>query len=399
LPPFDQKVRYLPSNLWNAFLPLPFLFVQVHLLLRYPPSRTLAYRWSIVPLVTLLSIRAGFAFHFDFEGEGQGSGRAQHLNFGLGVYAIYAISKSLEWGSSTVRPHLKVSGGRRRRRRSHDQVERSAPDQNPTLPTFYPGTWTPLELDMMLNMRGIGWEWGLPSSPPCQPVRTLSREQRNAWTVRRIRSFCLVYLLCDLLDSAVKNVDLNPAAGFERGGSVWLARQGVLGPLGPPCLVISLGFMVYAAIQAGNCLLGFLSVSILRDSPDRWEPLPFDRPWSATSLRELWTFRWHQIFRRCFLRLAHDPVRNLLSRKIGRSGARFAAVAAVFIYSALLHDWGQAAMVEGQGMWPTKTGAFFVLQGAGTLAEHGFQAWSGRRVGGILGWIWVYTWMTWTGLL
>lgn len=63
----------------------------------------------------------------------------------------------------------------------------------------------------------------------------------------------------------------------------------------------------------------------------------------------------------------------------------------VFIYSGLLHVFGELSMHPVPN--PTTLCAFFLLSGVGCALEVAFKAVTGRRVGGLPGrvWCWVYT--------
>lgn len=49
-------------------------------------------------------------------------------------------------------------------------------------------------------------------------------------------------------------------------------------------------------------------------------------------------------------------------------------------------------------MWG-RTTLFFFLQGVGTVAEEAWEMKSGFKVGGVMGWLWTYGWLSLTGVL
>ena len=133
--------------------------------------------------------------------------------------------------------------------------------------------------------------------------------------------------------------------------------------------------------------LVFLFTGPLQD-PRQWPPFS-EGPWRATSLADFWARRWHQAFRRPFVKVGGYPLR-LVFGKLG-------LVLGVFILSGVLHDWGIWGM--GRGTDFSRLGGFFVLNGVGVVLELLWERLSGRKVGGWAGWAWAMVWMVSTGHL
>lgn len=118
------------------------------------------------------------------------------------------------------------------------------------------------------------------------------------------------------------------------------------------------------------------------------QPAIFDQPWLAHSAYNLWSARWHQIFRPGFIKLAYQPVRSLCPSK---EYGRVAATMAVFVASGLLHDYilvtmmGYSAIQTFAGMLGQQT-MFFILQGVATVVSAPGTPWS--RL-----WSWMPTWL------
>ncbi|KAG0171868.1 hypothetical protein DFQ28_000196 [Apophysomyces sp. BC1034] len=99
-------------------------------------------------------------------------------------------------------------------------------------------------------------------------------------------------------------------------------------------------------------------------------PPLFDKPWLSRSVHELWSQRWHQIFRPIFYRIAYKPSRTLFaSPAIGRALGMFA----VFLMSGLMHDYIMLAMI-GRHQWqqPGLLGyqtLFFVIQALASIVS------------------------------
>lgn len=69
----------------------------------------------------------------------------------------------------------------------------------------------------------------------------------------------------------------------------------------------------------------------------------------------------------------------------------------VFTYSALFHVLAHLAMDSVPSS--PKIGGFFILSGLGCAAERLFRRATGRRVRGVVGWVWTWAFMLVTGRL
>ncbi|KAI8082700.1 membrane bound O-acyl transferase family-domain-containing protein [Halteromyces radiatus] len=138
------------------------------------------------------------------------------------------------------------------------------------------------------------------------------------------------------------------------------------------------------------------------------QPSLFDQPWLAHSAYNLWSCRWHQIFRPGFKKLAYDPVRSLFPEKkanktpsMGVWMGRIAGTMAVFLASGLLHDYillamiGHSAIQSYPGMLGQQT-IFFLLQGVATVISSPNMPWSNFSsrilpmwLARLLTWVWI----------
>lgn len=120
------------------------------------------------------------------------------------------------------------------------------------------------------------------------------------------------------------------------------------------------------------------------------QPPLFDKPWMTRSVYDLWSVRWHQIFRPGFHQVAYNPVRRLFGPK--KIPGRIAGTLAVFLCSGLMHDYIMLAMLgysnyNAPGAFGYQT-LFFLLQGVATivsLMSPKLPGWLSRT----LTWIWV----------
>ncbi|KAI8335088.1 membrane bound O-acyl transferase family-domain-containing protein [Chlamydoabsidia padenii] len=107
------------------------------------------------------------------------------------------------------------------------------------------------------------------------------------------------------------------------------------------------------------------------------QPAIFDHPWLAHSAYNLWSVRWHQIFRPGFIKLAYQPVRSYFPSAWGR----VVGTMAVFLASGLLHDYilvtmmGYSAIRTYPGMLGQQT-MFFILQGVASVVSAPGAPWS-----------------------
>lgn len=126
------------------------------------------------------------------------------------------------------------------------------------------------------------------------------------------------------------------------------------------------------------CFLALFSPKTMASYHDKvaefvQRPPLFDRLWMASSVHDMWSRRWHQIFRSAFRDIAYLPVRRLFPSKpmLGQA----LGVLSVFTLSGLMHDYILLCMV-GYQQYVTIPGlmgmqlTFFLLQGMGTVISN-----------------------------
>jgi len=153
-------------------------------------------------------------------------------------------------------------------------------------------------------------------------------------------------------------------------------------------LTLCFGLIIYTSVDATYHFATLVGRLILRQPAWQWPPL-FDRPWAATSITDLWSFRWHQTFRHNFIVFGARPGGALL----GRPGALVGA----FAVSAALHSLGIWGL--GRGTEFRTAGGPLVLMGIGAVLEHALKILTGRRVCGLWGWAWTMGWTLGWGTL
>lgn len=254
--------------------------------------------------------------------------------------------------------------------------------------------------DLLLNARGIGWNWG--TTIPTPPLRTTLR-----WRLIKqcIVSFVLHILVIDALIHVIHT--LNPALSDPEGASIYLptnptfsvptALSWVTVHLTHIIITFCVGIIIYAGVVYPYEAVRIVAL-LLGGDPVRW-PAAFDAPWAATSLKDLWGRRWHQIFRHAFTSLGALPssvVAGWVGNRIfGRAGGkvvgRAAGLLGGFALSTCLHEWGLWGMGRGGDL--VRVSVFFTMMAVGIALEDGWRRASGRRVGGVSGWLWTFGWL------
>jgi hypothetical protein len=238
--------------------------------------------------------------------------------------------------------------------------------------------------DLLLNVRGIGWNWprGLILPNPVFDVRS-----RIAFVLLSATRCALYVLAYDATNQAILTISPEDVS-YVTGGSIY-------DPSLPPvlqllrCLIISGLAMLSVCFAIEWCyqLLATLFVTVFQQNPSQWPPL-FDSPWLSTSLSDLWGRRWHQMFRHTLLGLGGRPFNFLFGRLGGVLG--------VFLVSGLFHALELRAVGRGGNILVVV--GFFVMSGVGIVLERFWKRVSGRSVRGIWGWIWTFSWLALWGV-
>ncbi|KAL9932144.1 hypothetical protein V8E36_008916 [Tilletia maclaganii] len=364
-PPAEQGYLNDFSNIFLFCLPLLLHLISIRLLLRHhaSPLANATRAGIILPLTILASIRAGFGailapvrfgpnpsrskfapswLVYTMGGE-QTEGGFQHFHVAVGVYGAYSIMRALEWGLMREPPRLRKElldiYRLERKQGLHGRDDRSENGSIPPtfLPRYFPGTRIPLELDLLSNMRGIGWVWGIDFEPGHAPI---VRPQAGTPEDKELRARCAklikerfwlalkLFLFVDAVDSLLKTkalfgVRANVGGPLALGGA---ATEGLRYEEQPHpalgwLLTLLAGLVIPTSMQATYSLLSALSLlhthlfphsdwvwNRTYADPALWAPPLFRRPQNARDLRELWSTDWHALFRGPFLAVAYRPV-------------------------------------------------------------------------------------------
>ena len=239
--------------------------------------------------------------------------------------------------------------------------------------------------DLTANFRNIGWTGPQKILVPTPYLRVESR------SIFVLVSLCRLTFLAVGFDALCRYVRSfgRDTFGTPKGGTIFDPALPIVERYTKSSIITLLsGLTAYLIIDATYQLHAILYMVLFRQYPSQWPPL-FDAPWLSTSLSSFWGRRWHQLFREPFVVVGSKPMEIFL----GRVGA----VMGAFALSGVLHDIGMRGMGRGADTLPVV--CFFLIHGVGILMEHAYKRATGRRVGGIIGWLWVLSWLVLWGQL
>ncbi|KAI9462731.1 membrane bound O-acyl transferase family-domain-containing protein [Boletus coccyginus] len=326
-----------PYTFATIFLPAILGYYVMAVLVQLP--RTRLYRTALLPVVFWITFRASMSLDFSWNKPGYA-----HLNQALTLGMFLIAMRSTTW-MFVQRPYTRLpifkSGNSPIDGRNGD-----APTPTEHGVAIFSAMWN--ALDLTVNLRGIGWD-GFPSKHT--PTPNFQAESRLIFALLSLRRLTVFGLILDILCrcGTIFDLSLTPAERYTKSFIITLLS----GPI------------------------AYLLVMLFT-----WPPL-FDSPWLSTSLTSFWGRRWHQTFRECFVAVGGQP----LKRYLGRAGF----VIGAFALSGILHEIGIQGMGRGADTLPGVV--FFVMHGVGVVMEHAWKQATGRRVGGITGWLWMSSWL------
>ncbi|KAG6369799.1 membrane bound O-acyl transferase family-domain-containing protein [Boletus reticuloceps] len=365
-----QRLAVTPYTFAIIFLPAFFSYYAMAVLVQLPDTRF--YRAALLPIVFWMSFRANMSLDFTWNYAGYA-----YLNQGLSLGMFTIAMRSTAWVLAE-RPYTRLPIYKLRNGTVNGHNGKTPTEHDFSVPSALWNAW-----DLTMNLRGIGWDGPQRIHIPTPYFRVESRP------IFAFLSFSRLTFLALALDTLSRSVrSFGPATfGTPKGGTIF-------DPLLPPLerytnsFVITLlsGTTAYVMIEATYQLHAVVFTIVFQQYPSQWPPL-FDSPWLSTSLISLWGRRWHQLFRECFVVVGSKPMEKYL----GRAGT----VMGAFAISGLLHDIGMRGM--GRGGDTAEVVGFFLLHGVGVSMEHAWKKATGRRVGGIIGWLWVFFWLVFWG--
>ncbi|KAF8135102.1 hypothetical protein EV363DRAFT_1322500 [Boletus edulis] len=234
-------------------------------------------------------------------------------------------------------------------------------------------------LDLASSYRGHGWEWsrGLYIPRETRPVNRL------AFAFYAFLSAVVHTGTCGVFHRAALSL-LPVGAGSIPGGSTLFDESLPLlvRYLRASLISIFIAIVLYTNMQIIYDMCTVFGILFLGQDSAQWPPA-FDSPWFATSLSDFWGRKWHQFLRQMFLLLGGYP----LSFVLGRTGT----VIGAFLASALYHQIYLLSLGGHPELRWNLVG--FGMMAPGILAERTFRRLTGRRVGGVVGWVWTMAWL------
>lgn len=312
--------------------------------------RTQPVRIVLWPITAILAFRAATSLDMCM-----GQPKLDFLNIDLQLFMFCIAARTFEW-TVQKKPFIRVA--------------RRSSKRNYVLDT----------LDLVCNLRGCGWDWsqGLHIPPETHPTSS-----RLAFATSNLVSGLKHLFLCGAIHSAVQS--FSPETfGSVKGGTIFDESLPLhFRYLRSSTIATLCAFGAYTILRAAYELTAVLCVLLFRQHPDQWPP-SFDSPWRSTSLREFWSRRWHQWFRRLFIFLGGYPLSLLFGRVGGVIGA--------FLTSGFFHHLALLAIDPSSEMWRMLLP--FGMMGAGVIIE---RVVAGNKTGGWMGWIWTMCWLMFWG--
>ena len=260
---------------------------------------------------------------------------------------------------------------------TREPFRRQSPHGKPDSESVYTALWN--AWDLMINTRGIGWNWpqGL-----VVPKPTFDTDSRFVFILLSAARLALYALGFDACLHIIRRLSPDTFGSLD-GGSLF---DHTLPPTLELLRAVFVSFVTfwtgYFAMQWSYQLIAIVFIIVFQQRPSQWPPL-FDDPWLSTSLTELWGRRWHQMMREQLVKAGVQPFGYLF----GRLGGLFGA----FFLSGVFHDIEFRSL--GRGGNSVVIIGFWVMNSLGVVLERLWMKRTGRRVGGVWGRIWTFGWL------
>lgn len=359
VPEPHERIPITGTN--TSYLLLPFLpLIYMGYLARRPDTFTL--RLLLLPLVVAVAVGTYFRFMWT---------EPQHniYNWGQGLLAQAISAKAIDfaWRKEGM---LKIDEVQPGVTRNTNAVKANGDAHaKPATSRF---AWLYDALEVILSNRGLGWKFGVGIHVP-REERSL---ERNSFLFATFISFVGNYMIFDLFESLIKLV---PDVGTPHGGTIFKAELPFFYRYALSTAIhVATGSCILAGFELFYDFIAIFAVLLLESSPSAWPPV-LDHPWQSDSLHIFWSKRWHQILREIFF------VFGGFSGKV--IAGKFGMLFGTFIGSGLYHEF--AAYALGRG-FDTIVPLFFMLQAPLLLCEKAWYKYTGYRVGGLYGRLWVY---------
>ncbi|KAF8836142.1 hypothetical protein BDN67DRAFT_974572 [Paxillus ammoniavirescens] len=309
--------------------------------------QTHSLRVVLWPLVALLALRAATSLDLSFD-----IPQRKMLNMELVFSMIIISTRTLEWTlqKEPLKRHIRPAGAT-------------------------PSTIMDV-FDLVVNLRGHGWDWSKGLHVP----RETRPSTRKRFVAYAMLSGGLHTFMCGVLHTAVQSFSPDAFGSFI-GGTIFDETLPPFAKYLRASIISTLvAFQIYCSLQMVYDLCIIPGVLILRQDPAQWPPA-FDRPWFATSVNDFWG-------RRTFILGSHP-----FSLVFGRVGG----VLGAFTTSAVLHHIAFMTINGQMELW--RMIVSFGMMALAVIGERAFRQWTGRKVGGLVGWVWTMAWVNFWGTL
>ena len=232
--------------------------------------------------------------------------------------------------------------------------------------------------DLLANHRVIGWVGPPKTYIPTPYFRVESRVTFFFLSLGRVILFAVSnYILMRYIrpfgtpkGAALFDPSLPPLERYKNSSLVTLCA----------------GFSTCFSMASVYHLLAALFTLLFQQYPSQWPPL-YDTPLMSTSLTSFWEQKWHQIFHESYVAVGSRPLEKYFGQ-VGR-------ILGAFAVSGVFHDVVVRGM--GRGADTLEVVGFFLLQAVGMVMEYAWKKATGKRVGGIIGFLWAFSFLIVTG--
>ncbi|KIJ05138.1 hypothetical protein PAXINDRAFT_122437 [Paxillus involutus ATCC 200175] len=345
--PFD------PTNFASYVVPPVLSYLAVAVLAVTPQTHSL--RVALWPFVALLALRAAMSLDLSLDVP-----QRKFLNVDLVLSMFVIATRTLEWTlpKEPLKRYIRPAGA--------------------TPSTIMDA------LDLAADFRGYGWDWSKGLHVP----RETRPSTHTRFVAYAILSAGLHAFISGVIYTAIQSFSPD-TFGSIIGGTIFDETLPFFLRFLRSCVISnSAALGIYCNLQIGYDLCTIPAVLILGQDPAQWPPA-FERPWLATSVSDFWGRRWHQFFRQTFIFLGGYPLSFVFGRVGHIFGTFFAS--AVFRHIILITLNGQTEL------WRMLVS--FGMMALAVIGERVFRQWTGRKVGGLVGWTWTMAWLNLWGTL
>lgn len=230
--------------------------------------------------------------------------------------------------------------------------------------------------EMLTNMRGIGMTWGISHEK-------LPEAYEN-------------FLKCSLIEIIKQHaISIGAIAILTRFGDHNHGKT-LVELIGCDVVItLATGALVWSCVSLAYHLLAF-SVYIfkkvfgLQFDNQRWPPM-FGNPLTADSVGSFWNERWQCALRRHFIICGYKPIFYTIKwLRIPGDVARYCGIINGFVISGILYEYCMRCTSGKQLMYGTYPSlSFFLISGLAIVLENAIEEYTGRKVGGIYGALWM----------